>query len=422
MLLPGKLLYKYEIIKFRRKRQIFYNLGRYSYSLSPELIKPDTRIGNFVSIAGNVQIGPGNHPTSFLTTSPFTHHFRAVHELNTAVKEKTDELTNKIPVNIGNDVWIGANVVIMNGINIGTGAVIGANSVVTHDVAPYEVVGGVPAKNIKYRFDAETIKKILETRWWRFPDDILLDLPLHDVQKALEIITTRRNYIKETCKICFIITSCIYPYHKPLNHTETRSVFTDQERLTQTKKTIHSIRKKCPKAKILLIDNGDTNPMAEILNLVDEFMYIGGTKLSRLISSARNKSVGEAYMLLKATKYLAYHYDLIFKISGRYFLTYDFDIFNFDKNAFNFLNYYKGKVITGNGHYIYGSHSTRLYSFPGYKLGIYRKCLKKTFLKCLTGESIEIALAKTLQSERIFYHQSLGLAGKIAVDGSIITE
>ena len=77
------------------------------------------------------------------------------------------------PVFIGNDVWIGCHSIIKPNVHIGDGAIIGANSVVTKDVPPYAIVAGVPAKIIKYRFDAETIKKLLDLKWWNFPYQIL---------------------------------------------------------------------------------------------------------------------------------------------------------------------------------------------------------------------------------------------------------
>ena len=67
---------------------------------------------------------------------------------------------------MGHDVWIGANVIVLDGIQIGNGAVIAAGAIVTRNVEPYEIVGGVPAKTIKKRFDDETINKLLESKWW----------------------------------------------------------------------------------------------------------------------------------------------------------------------------------------------------------------------------------------------------------------
>jgi acetyltransferase-like isoleucine patch superfamily enzyme len=73
--------------------------------------------------------------------------------------------------NIGNDVWIGDKVIVIGGITIGDGAVVGAGAVVTHDVPPYAIVAGVPAKVIKYRFDDEKIRKLLDLKWWDWSEE-----------------------------------------------------------------------------------------------------------------------------------------------------------------------------------------------------------------------------------------------------------
>jgi len=76
---------------------------------------------------------------------------------------------NRGDIIIGNDVWIGYEAVIMQGVTIGDGAIIGTRAVVTNNVAPYTIVGGIPAKKIRKRFDDETIKKLQDMRWWDWP-------------------------------------------------------------------------------------------------------------------------------------------------------------------------------------------------------------------------------------------------------------
>ena len=93
----------------------------------------------------------------------------------------TSAWDNKGDIVIGNDVWIGYEAVILSGVHIGDGAVIGARAVVTRDVAPYTVVGGVPAKKIKLRFDKETVRQLLVLRWW--------DWPVEKIQENLSAIT-----------------------------------------------------------------------------------------------------------------------------------------------------------------------------------------------------------------------------------------
>ena len=76
---------------------------------------------------------------------------------------------------VGNDVWIGMNVMIKGGVKISDGAIIGAGSIVTKDVPPFAIVVGSPAKILKYRFEADVIDKILSSKWWNLEDDVLQD-------------------------------------------------------------------------------------------------------------------------------------------------------------------------------------------------------------------------------------------------------
>lgn len=422
LILPEKIIEKFKEEKNKRLRKNFYNLGRYSYSLSPELIKPDTIIGDFVSIASGVQIGPGNHPISFLTTSPFAYHYKSDIEANLDIKEKTFKLTNSKPICIGNDVWIGTNAVIMNGLCIGDGAVIGANAIVTHDVPSYAVVAGIPAKIIKYRFENEIRKRIIESRWWNLPDAVVQSLPLDNIVESLNLIEERRHKIKNSIQVCFVISSCIYPSERPLKNADRRSVFSAQGRIKQTMVTIDSIKEHCKNAFIVLIDNGTINPKEFLMNKVDEYIYIGNNKLCRLAASAKNKSIGEAIMLYKAVDKKLKDYQLIFKISGRYYLNNNFDLAEYDLESFNFLNYCSGKVVTNTDAYRAGSHSTRLYGFPGKKIPVFRRALIKSAIWGMFGKSIETSLPQSLKNERFFYHKRLGLSGKVAVDGSLIDE
>lgn len=132
----------------------------------------DAEIGAFCSIANNVIIGGGMHPMNWVSMSPVFYEGRDSVKTKFA-SHKRDLIKQTI---IGNDVWIGQYVLIKQGVRIGDGAVIGMGSVVTKDVEPYSIVAGSPAREINKRFDDPTINKLLESKWWEFPDNRLHEL------------------------------------------------------------------------------------------------------------------------------------------------------------------------------------------------------------------------------------------------------
>jgi acetyltransferase-like isoleucine patch superfamily enzyme len=138
-------------------------INSYTY-LGKNCLVQNTSIGKFCSIANDVLIGLGNHPLDLLSTSPLFYKTINALEIN-LIKEDKGTI-EYLPIEIGNDVWIGTRSIILDGVTIGHGAVIAANSVVTKDVSPYAIVGGVPAKIIKYRFEANEIKELIESKWW----------------------------------------------------------------------------------------------------------------------------------------------------------------------------------------------------------------------------------------------------------------
>lgn len=123
-------------------------------------------IGKFCSIANNVIIGGAMHPVSWVSTSPVFYSGRD----SLKMKFSTHKLPDVKMTIIENDVWIGQYAMIKQGVHIGTGAVIGMGSIVTKDVEPYSIVAGNPAREIRKRFDEETVRKLLETKWWEFDD------------------------------------------------------------------------------------------------------------------------------------------------------------------------------------------------------------------------------------------------------------
>jgi acetyltransferase-like isoleucine patch superfamily enzyme len=124
-------------------------------------------IGKFCSIANDVCIGLGKHPTNLISTSPL--FYRTKNILNIKLVEKTIDFEEYAQITIGHDVWIGACAILMDGITVNNGAIIGANSVVTKDVPPYAIVAGVPAKVIKYRFPEDKIEELQKSAWWYWP-------------------------------------------------------------------------------------------------------------------------------------------------------------------------------------------------------------------------------------------------------------
>lgn len=137
-------------------------LGDYSYVAKNGSIS-HCRIGKFCSIGPNFCCGLGVHPTNGISTAPMFYSTRKQNGTTLSGESKVAESKQAI---IGNDVFIGANVTVLDGVKIADGVVIGAGAVVVDDIPPYAVAVGVPAKVIKYRFDEDTIKALLEKQWW----------------------------------------------------------------------------------------------------------------------------------------------------------------------------------------------------------------------------------------------------------------
>lgn len=127
-------------------------------------------IGKFCSIACGAKFifNSANHTLSSISTHPFPIFFE---EWGLNIKDVAAAWDNKGDIIIGNDVWIGYEAVIMAGVAVGDGAIIGTRAVVTKDVPPYTIVGGVPAKPIRKRFDNETLDELLKIRWWDWPEE-----------------------------------------------------------------------------------------------------------------------------------------------------------------------------------------------------------------------------------------------------------
>ena len=139
----------------------YCTVGSYNH-FGARVMLMNARVGNYCSIAPEVKIGQMDHDLHCVSTS--TWIFGSAHGI-------TDGNGFDRPAVIDHDVWLGANVVVKQGVHIATGAVVGAGSVVTKDIPPYAIAVGSPAKVIRYRFEESVIEKLLESKWWELEPD-----------------------------------------------------------------------------------------------------------------------------------------------------------------------------------------------------------------------------------------------------------
>lgn len=146
------------------------SIGAFSF-IGPNSKFNNVKVGKYSSISANVNAGLYSHPTNFISTSPI--FYRPYNGTGTKWVDKLLFDDDPSITDIGNDVWIGINVSLIGGVKIGDGAIIASHSVVTKDVPPYSIYGGVPAKLIRYRFESHIIDSLLKLRWWDMPSSIL---------------------------------------------------------------------------------------------------------------------------------------------------------------------------------------------------------------------------------------------------------
>lgn len=171
-------------------------IGKYTYIGNNTRVGFRTTIGNYCSISRDSEIAPVNHPTDYLSTHPFQYnkkHFTSVKKYSDHARIKGAPITDTM---IGHDVWLGARTMICQGVTIGTGAIVAGGAVVTRDVPPYAVVGGIPAKIIKYRFDQDTIDKLLKSEWWLFNPEDMENIDFANISEALNQIEILRLNFK----------------------------------------------------------------------------------------------------------------------------------------------------------------------------------------------------------------------------------
>lgn len=154
-------------------------IGNHSYVNAGTIIISG-RIGKFCSIGYSCQIGLPEHPVDFVSTSPFTYG-----EVNLF---RTDAFYSGVssPPIIGNDVWIGSKAVILQGVHIGDGTIIAAGAVVTKDVPSFSIVGGMPARVIRMRFDEKKVEYLTRLKWW--------DLPMEELLKMKDVFMAGKDW------------------------------------------------------------------------------------------------------------------------------------------------------------------------------------------------------------------------------------
>lgn len=149
-----------------RCRILDVTVGRFSY-LSEGSVLNLVEVGRYCSIGPWLIAGYGNHPTTHISTSPVFYYAPGYSSLGFDCVEEEGFISRK-KIFIGHDVWIGARVFIRDGIRIGNGAIVGAGAVVVSDVPDYAIVGGVPAKLIRFRFSDENISELNKIAWWNW--------------------------------------------------------------------------------------------------------------------------------------------------------------------------------------------------------------------------------------------------------------
>lgn len=167
-------------------------IDKFSFINWDTVLYPNVNMGAYCSIGRGVQIGLAKHPINWLSTHSFQYShmwFPNLPEYK-SLSRLVDFGEDHVNTNIGADVWLGNNVLILSGVTIGTGAIVGAGAVVCGDIPPYAIAVGAPARVIKYRFNQNLIDRLLATKWWLKNFSEFEGFDFSDIEKCLAMLET----------------------------------------------------------------------------------------------------------------------------------------------------------------------------------------------------------------------------------------